>query len=254
MHFTKQGLHLNKAELSAILAFTSKEESKPQLMGAKIVVADGRVCAYATDGRASVVGEGLSDSHNRSAEYFVNSDFLKAAHKVATKGNDLLLEFKDDGLHDACVLDDEGEEVGRWHQDEEGASTQTSAFPDVRIKIPNGEHPCANSTLDASHLRSLTAICKAADIGALDVHMPKTRDDGVVFRVGVGGDTTWTARIMPAASDAAEAKDDKAPDPNLDEKGNLRLATQDPPRRGGGKRRGSSTSKPRSGRKARRSR
>lgn len=211
MNCNENGVGFTKAELSALLAFTSKDEDRPHLCAVQVRVSDGRVWAYATDGHCAAEVDGMNEGEHIDGEWIVNKEFLAQGRQLITGKQVLRLAFSAASLNHARVEDMEtGTEVSNLGWPHDAAYSQLT-FPPVRdlLKLPPKERTVRCITLNPEFLALVDKVGKAASGGA-DIYPPKDPLQPVVIRVGAECATTWTLLIMPMRSETSEKANEGA--------------------------------------------
>lgn len=219
MQANAEGLTLNKAELRALLAIASKEETDRDRYGVMFKVENEKCFARASNGRMCVEahGDALNEVQQENGEWFVHREFLIAAKKLLTGKRVARLEFRGASLHDAAVLEN-GKEIERLQWEKDAAIAQVE-FPNVEkeVKLPPKSRSIAICyAVGAEYLSQLQKIADAADVEFVDTYPPKDADAAVVFRAGAESATIWTGCILPVSSQAvhdAENGDGEDGDP-----------------------------------------
>lgn len=202
MDANAQGIGINKRELSALLAFTSKDSEDRNKFGVLFRVDGDRVFARSTDGRKSVEADGISDGAHHNGEWLVDRAFLVKAGKIVTGSNVLRLPFEGASLHRAVT---EGEEYSR---DEPDAAIAQHSFPDLTkaLKTPSGRNLTAHVSVgDRDTLVALALVAKAAD-RSLTLRVPATADVPSIWEAqNDDTETKWTVSLAPYSMPAKKS-------------------------------------------------
>lgn len=199
MEVNAKGLALTQSELNALLEFGHRNPDD-RLWSIQFVLQSDRVKARATDGKRAVEAQGDADGSIKG-EWLVARDFLVAGRKMLSGSQRLRLMFSGATLNTARVEDGEGIEISSmtWHTDAAAAQQSFPAEIDNLLKLPTTTKPVRCMSLPADQVAAVALLGKAAGSQLLDIHVPKNRDDGAVFRID--GDTSWLAIIMPCPDD-----------------------------------------------------
>jgi hypothetical protein len=210
MRYSESGLILKKAELTALLGFCSKDKERPHLCVVQFRVRDGRVYAYATDGKRAVEADGHAVPTVVYNEWTVRRECLDQARRALDGSQVLRLAFSFASLNEAYI-EEQGLEVASLSWPEDAASSQAS-FPavDQIVRLPHASGEVARCAgIAAQYLADIRLMAKAANVEAVDCYPPRTNRDPAYFRAN-GEDTTWTAVVMPALTEASEEEAKKA--------------------------------------------
>jgi hypothetical protein len=210
MRYSESGLILKKAELTALLGFCSKDKERPHLCVVQFRVRDGRVYAYATDGKRAVEADGHAVPTVVYNEWTVRRECLDQARRALDGSQVLRLGFSFASLNEAFI-EEQGLEVASLSWPEDAASSQAS-FPavDQIVRLPHASEEVARCAgIAAQYLADIRLMAKAANVEAVDCYPPRTNRDPAYFRAN-GEDTTWTAVVMPALTEASEEEAKKA--------------------------------------------
>lgn len=203
MRYSGSGLILNKAELTALLGFCSKDKERPHLCAVQFRVRGGHAFAYSTDGKRAIEADGHAEPSVKENEWTVRRECLDQARRALEGSQVLRLAFSYASLNEAFI-EEQGLEVASLSWPEDAASSQAS-FPaiDHIVRLPHASEEVARCAgIAAGYLADIKLMAKAANVTAVDCYPPRTSQDPAYFRAN-GEDTTWTAVVMPVLTDAS---------------------------------------------------
>jgi hypothetical protein len=156
--------------------------------------------------------EGDKEKDCPEGEWTVARAFLDLALQSLSKDRYLLLCISGATMNRAEINDSETNEIVatlNWPTD--AASTQM-AFPTEELRkqivLPTTEHPIRCISVNAKYMVDLAIVSQAAGSGHLDIFVPKSRQDGIVFSIEEEGMTAWRGVMMPLRERTTSETDD----------------------------------------------
>jgi hypothetical protein len=222
MKIDRDTLELTRAELKALLAFASTDETRPHLCGVAIALGACPPRAYASDGHRLIVGACTGDrvGGTVNAPTMIARPELENACKLARPSDRVRIALGPPaetesvralaapvGIASIQVIDAKGLAVAGFWQ---GLQPDVTP-PPVEHLIPDPtSYPDTRAgwtTLNASYLAALALMRDAAasdppqcvPTTAIRIHTPPTELDPILFDCGA-----WLALIMPCVTEGAK--------------------------------------------------
>lgn len=206
MHCDDQGLHLNKAEITALLEFTPTNDDSTEMAGVQFRVDNDGVWAYATNMASAVKAAGSQDRHD-PGEWQVHRDFLDSVKRVLGAKETACFRFEPGKIRWVRIVrhdepGDEGVEVSRLQPSDDVVKSQLS-LPDLHAGLRSWiaarkGRSVGVLAVQACFLASIDKVAKAAGKNSAAVHMPTSAKQRAI--VQIKGATLWTVAIMPVES------------------------------------------------------
>jgi hypothetical protein len=198
MKATKHGIELNKAELTALLAFTNNDSENFAAVHFVVPAAGGKLEAVATDGtRAVEVYSSAEETDALAGEWLVACDFLDTCKSALKKGQVCTLRVSQTGVRSAVVTDVEsGEEQATITWPREAASTQIS-IESIR-KVSRIERRLAGSwfAVQAPYLKDIALMSAACGGEPVTIYPPADEVSPLCFEAS-GYEARWSGVVMP---------------------------------------------------------
>jgi hypothetical protein len=212
MKATKHGIELNKAELTALLAFTNAQSEAYSAVHFVVPSAGGKLTAVATDGtRAVEVYSSAEETDALAGEWLVACDFLETCKSALKKGQICTLKVTKTGVRSAVVTDVEsGEEQATITWPREAASTQIS-IESIR-QVSRIERRLAGSwfAVQAPYLKDIALMSAACGGEPVTIYPPADEISALCFEAS-GYEARWSGVVMPVRVAApGEGVDEKA--------------------------------------------
>lgn len=203
MFASKNGLVFSKADIAALLKFTSSNPEKPHLQAVELRVSGDEFLAYATDGIAAVEACAPATKEAEEGVWVVTSRFLDDTRKLIPSGGTAVVEFRGGKVHRSVITDKDGDNARNYGANDEHELPQ-QRFPAVQsvVKLPNTEHPVPIMTLAGELVARVALMEKAASTVGSDFHFPSSRQDPVGVEVATDL-VRWRAVFMPRVTQSS---------------------------------------------------
>lgn len=204
MRATENGIILTKQEAAALIGFSHPDKRRPHVNGAQFIVDDTHVRAYASDGHRAVEAvfeHGPDAEPPEKGQWFVSRELLDSGRKLVENKQELLIETAG-GIHSRIAVLEDGAER-RAAEIVDAISTQTllplEAVQRV-VKLPTSERPTRCLSISAGYLDAIGLIARASDAAAVDLWIPKTRSEALVFQL-LSPLSTWSGSLASCGYD-----------------------------------------------------
>ena len=192
----KDGIMLSRAEIAALIEFTSSALDQPTSR-ARFVAAGDTLRAHCSDGVRAL--EVAAPNNGLEGEWLISRAGLSQLKRTLGGGDMAKLVVEDHTISRVVVTDAIGAEVAelRWTDE---ASAQMS-FPEISsaIRRPGKGRPVSAFRANALLLASLSTLVKAANSSVLTMHIPTSDQHPILCEVR-GDEGTWTSVIMPTGA------------------------------------------------------
>lgn len=218
MQVTKEGIEINKAELTALLAFAGKEQYSTVRF--RVPPRGGRLTATATDGSRLVhakAHEPAEEDTGFAGDWGVPAEHLEGAKRALGAGEVCVLQVKKHHMDRAVIRDVVSGRQQSTVVFPEAADTQTS-FPAVDQITPVENLKGSWFAVQGRFLRDLNVLSRACGKHPITLHPPK--DPIKPFGFSARGDTaSWQGVIMPVevvgpGDYSIDDEDDDGPPPD----------------------------------------
>jgi hypothetical protein len=207
MNVNKSGLALTKAELRALLLFSSKAPEDKDRFGVQFIVERDSCYALATNSRICVKFRGTTDGKADIGARFVDRKFLVDCKKELEGKQVARLRFKDDKLID-CAIEENGFPTLKITTPRDAVISQALFPMDIdALKVPRGGRKISNCiALSAEYAIPLLRAIEAVSGGGqpmFDCYPPGESQALFIFRAGIQDETTVIGGIKPGVSEEA---------------------------------------------------
>lgn len=202
MKATEQGIELNRAELTALLAFTG-ENIPYSCVHFAVAAGSKKLAASATNGhRACDVVSQIEDDAATVGEWAVDREFLETCKRALAKGQICKLQVTPTGLKSAVIVEVEsGQQRGTIGWPHDAASTQMSIEKIRSVTRIDRRLSGSWFAVNAAYLRDM-ALMSAACGGQPVTVYPPADSISLIFFEASGYEAQWSGFVMPVRVDA----------------------------------------------------